>query len=163
MRKKQIILLVLVFMASMTFGYVVTRSILEHTRHKENNSPVIVPDNINNPDTTHNNVPDTIQQPDTTISNPITDPPVIKRRPSKDELTRIINNLDRKDYPRHITLKYENLDRERGEEPQNSIANIRNYVKSGVWESVTVTDFEYDEEKGKIISITLRINRNIEE
>lgn len=168
MRRNRIILLVIVFIASTTLGYIITRPIIKHKKN-EVKPPVIIIEETNsnmNSDTIPVIVQDTIDDNSTdTVVSPDQKPvPVVKKtRPSEAALTRIINDLNNRNYPRHVTLKYENLDRENGEQPQESISNIRSYIRSGVWKSVTVTDFEYDEETGKIISITLRINRNIEE
>lgn len=73
------------------------------------------------------------------------------------ELTSIINGSSN-DYPRGIRISYTNLDTENGEEAQTSIANVRSYIKTGIWKSVTVVDAKYDS-RGKATAITLHINR----
>lgn len=169
MRKNKIILLVITFMVSMAFGYFVTRLVRGNNEPVKNDDPVIIVEesqsnkvtnttSVENTDTIADNHDVPVVSPDTFPA-----PPVKKRKPSATALTRIINDLNNRNYPRGVNLKYENLDREKGEQPQQSISNIRNYIQSGVWKSVTVTDFEYDEETGRITSITLRINRNIED
>lgn len=75
------------------------------------------------------------------------------------ELTSIINDRGNNNYPRNISIRYTNLDTENGEEAQTSIANIRNYIRTGVWKSVTVVNATFDEKTGNPTSITLQINR----
>lgn len=81
------------------------------------------------------------------------------RKISKAELTNIINNVNNKNYPRNVKLKYDNLDVSRGEEYQGSINNLRTWIKGGYC-TITVTDVDYDETTGKVIGITIHINRN---
>ena len=107
MRKNKIILLVIVFMASMTSGYLVTRAILEHKKTVVTD-PVIIDDGPNSD-------MDTVQTPvediDTTVDSPVVLPdttpvlPVKKRKPSEAALTRIINDLNNRNYPRGVNLK----------------------------------------------------------
>lgn len=165
---RKIILLILVFVVSIIVGYIITRSIKSmETSTTLVDTPSV---SVHNPDTlavdtpiVSVNNPDTlpVDTPSVSVTKP--DTPVIKKKPSEKELTRIINNLNNKNYPRNVKIIYENLKTEEGEQSQQSISNIRNYIRIGVWKSVTVTSFEYDEERGKITSITLRINRNTEE
>lgn len=77
---------------------------------------------------------------------------------SYEELTAIINNRANSNYPRNISIRYTNLDPE-NEEAQTSIANIRNYIHTGIWKSVTVVGATYDKKTGKVTSLTLQINR----
>lgn len=81
-----------------------------------------------------------------------------KRKQTEAEITKIINNLSNQNYPHNVSIKYEYLDTVNGEEPQKSISNIRSYIRSKIWTSVTVTALEYDEDNN-IKSITLRVNR----
>ena len=84
-------------------------------------------------------------------------PAAAPKTQSYDELTAIVNGRS-SDYPRNISIKYTNLDTENGEEAQTSVANIRGYIRAGIWKSVTVVGATYDS-RGKVTSLTLRINR----
>lgn len=83
--------------------------------------------------------------------------PTVSNEQRNAELTSVINGSSN-DYPRGIRISYTNLDTENGEEAQTSIANVRSYIKTGIWKSVTVVDAKYDS-RGKATAITLHINR----
>ena len=81
-----------------------------------------------------------------------------KSKLTNEELTSIINNLSNKNFPRNVTLRYNNLDKESGEESLTSISLIRQYIQLGTWKSVTVTSATFDNDNN-VTSITMTINR----
>ena len=84
--------------------------------------------------------------------------PSPKPRITNEQLTAIINNEHNQNYPRNVSLKYTNLDVENGEENLTSISLIRQYIKTGIWKRVIVTDATYDN-SNNVSSITMTIIR----
>lgn len=155
---RQKLFFAVIFVVAATIGFFVVK-FAKHSASEPQISapPIIIPDR----DTTSIDTSIVII-PDTLIPDPGPKPKPV-RKLSKGELTRIINDLNNQNYPRKVTLKYNNLDTAGGEEYQGSISNVRNYIISNVWSSVTVTDVTYDETTGRVKSITMTINRNTEE
>ena len=89
---------------------------------------------------------------------PIAETKASKPQITNAELTAIINNLNNKNYPRDVKLKYNNIDKESGEQSPTSIALIRQNIQLEIWKSVTVTDVTFDK-NNKVTSITMTINR----
>ena len=101
--------------------------------------------------------------PSKTPTSELKETPIAETKASKPqitnaELTAIINNLNNKNYPRDVKLKYNNIDKESGEQSPTSIALIRQNIQLEIWKSVTVTDVTFDK-NNKVTSITMTINR----
>lgn len=156
---KNRIIYCIIFIVSIILGYIITSNL----KSCSTTTPVqdvdtiktdTIPSDTIPPDTTTEIIsePDNISGTD----KPETEP--IKPRLTNAQLTSIINNPRVNNYPRGIILKYNNLDTENGEERHTSIANIRQYIATGIWKSVTVTDATFDD-KNNVTSITMTIIR----
>lgn len=163
MNKKLYIITGIVFILCVVGGFIIAKKMVVNT--PEPSSGVGKPDTI--PDTiiVDPNTIDPIPKPEpieppkpVQPEAPVPVVPTTKPQLTNEELTSIINDLSNRNYPRNVTLKYNNLDPEREEGP-TSIADIRNCIQLEMWKSVTVTNVTFDN-NNNVTSITMTINRD---
>lgn len=160
----------IIFVACAFIGFIITREIKPNERVENSARPNDEPSTddtvggiIEVPDTSKDSIRENPKSPEIEENIPsqqtqIHEKEKLKPRITKEQLTSNINSLHNQNYPRNVRLRYNNLDTENGEENLTSISLIRQYIKTGIWKGVTVTDVEYDE-NNNVTSITMTIIR----
>lgn len=164
MNKKLYIITGIVFILCVVGGFIIAKKMVVNTLEssdvaKPDTTTIVNKDTIPESGANDEPAPGLNDGPQVQQEAPVPVVPTTKPQLTNEELTAIINDLSNRNYPRNVTLKYNNLDPEREEGP-TSIADIRNCIQLEMWKSVTVTNATFDN-NNNVTSITMTINREI--